>query len=393
LGPATGYLATLKDRFWLRAGYDAPPGSFNLQFVNYSVPIHDLRTATSTNVVRAFQATAYQSVVSRFDIAFDHVKIGDYIPWNPAWGHDTVGTDRLMTAVNPVTGEYYGFNGTDLPLGGFGENPCNDKNPLNIAFFDGPNTKAGFDPNNPNHKCFYTVGRNTVTAGGTGNLYTFTDGTTNVERGSGVNKFIGIVRASEVQQGAIRHALSFTVQSMVGVPTCSPAKGISDPRATTGGCGFYLAPAARVEFETDQNNLTTRRCSAGLGGPADAWNAPTPANRLNQPPHGLRIAVNVTDTQINNWLDSRGYTGAKRNTARIFAVAMRDYGGIVLETGCYGIGMETDGLFDTRSGGSRDIWNSLGITAAPGDRNPQGDLLQGLMNQSNIYVVNPPPGG
>ena len=387
-GPATGYLATLKDRFWLRAGYEAPPGSFNVQFVNYSVPMHDLRTATSTNTVRAFQSQAYQSV-AQFS---NRVQIGDYIPWNDDWGHDTVGTDRLMMAVNPVTGEYWGFNGTDLPLGGFGVNQCIDRNPFGLTFFDGPNAKAGFDENNPNHKCFYGLSRNTVTPGTNGDAYTFTDGTTTSERGSGVNKFIGIVRAAEVQQGAIRHALPFTVQSMVGVPTCSPGKGISDPRATTGGCGFYLAPAARVEFETDQNNLTTRRCSAGLGGPADAWNAPTPANRLNQPPHGLRIAVNITDAQINNWLDSRGFTGAKRNTARIFAVAMRDYGGIVLETGCYGIGMETDGLFDTRPGGSRDIWASLGITAIPGDRNPHGDLLQGLMNQSNIYVVNPPPG-
>jgi hypothetical protein len=60
-GAATGYLASLKDRFWLYAGYPAAPGSFNVAFQDYSVPIHDLRTATSTNTVRAFMQQEYQS--------------------------------------------------------------------------------------------------------------------------------------------------------------------------------------------------------------------------------------------------------------------------------------------------------------------------------------------
>lgn len=386
-GAATGYLASLKDRFWLYAGYPAAPGSFNVAFQDYSVPIHDLRTAESTNVVRAFMQQEYQSTSAFFDPAFNHVQIGDYIPWSSQWQHGT-GNDRLMMAVNPATGEYWGYNGTDLPLSGLGTNQCIDRGfPPFIP--NGPNTNAGFNEGNPNHKCFYGMTRNTVTAGTAGNAYTITDGATQTERGAGINKLIGITRAIEVDQGVIPHALEFTVTStMFGQPTCSPAKGFSDTRAQGGGCGFYLAPATRVEYTQDPTN----RCG-NTGNPnPQTYNSPTVANRLKTVPEGMRLAINITDAQIETWLDSRNYTGPKRRTARIFAVAMRDYGAIILETGCYGINLETDGILDTRPGGSRDIWARNGITAIPGNINPHGDLLTGLITQSNLYVVNPPPG-
>ena len=389
-GAATGYLASLKDRFWLYAGYPAAPGSFNVAFQDYSVPIHDLRTATSTNTVRAFMQQEYQSTSAFFDPAFNHVQIGDYIPWNDQWQHGT-GNDRLMMAVNPATGEYWGYNGTDLPLSGLGTNQCIDRGfPPFIP--NGPNTNAGFNESNPNHKCFYTMGRNTVTAGTAGNAYTITDGATNTERGAGINKLIGITRAIEVDQGVIAHALEFTVTStMFGQPLCSPAKGFSDTRAQGGGCGFYLAPATRVEFTQDPTNRCGNSTENGQINP-QTYNSPTVANRLKTVPEGMRLAINITDPQIENWLDSRGYTGAKRRTAKIFAVAMRDYGAIILETGCWGINLETDGILDTRTGGSRDIWARNGITAISGNANPHGDLLAGLITQSNLYVVNPPPG-
>lgn len=386
-GPATGYLASLKDRFWLYAGYPRPPGSFNVAFKDYSVPIHDLRTAESTNVVRAFQQTEYQNTSS---ILGQNVTWGAFIPWSSQWKWGT-GFDRLMMAVDPTTGEYWGYNGSDLPLGAFGINQCIDRG-LPPFIPDGPNAQAGFNENNPNHKCFYGVARNTTTAGTNGDAYTFTDGTTRVERGAGINKFVGITRAIEVDQGVIPHALEFSISStMFGQPSCSPAKGFSDTRAQGGGCGFYVAPATRVEWAQDPTNRCGNSTENGQINP-QTYNSPTVQNRLKTVPEGLRLAINITDPQIEDWLDSRGYTGAKRRTAKIFAVAMRDYGAIVLETGCSGINLETDGILDTRTGGSRDLWAANGITDISGNGNPHGDLLTGLITQANLYVVNPPPG-
>jgi hypothetical protein len=108
----------------------------------------------------------------------------------------------------------------------------------------------------------------------------------------------------------------------------------------------------------------------------------TPARTLQTVPEGIRFALNLIDRQISTWLDSRGYTGATRNTARIFAVGLRDYGWIIGETGCYRAAIETDGLIDPVSRAKRP---------APGvqDSSTMGRLLDGVFTQSAIYVVHP----
>ena len=149
---------------------------------------------------------------------------------------------------------------------------------------------------------------------------------------------------------AVAHSLSDLLRTLgLGVALAAAVSCQPDQKSAAGGKQTARDGSAPARIVAPADQALVER---GAG----AWTLSTSGTCS---PDGLRIAVNITDAQINNWLDSRGFTGAKRNTARIFAVAMRDYGGIVLETGCYGIGMETDGLFDTRPGGSRDIWASL----------------------------------
>ncbi len=40
--------------------------------------------------------------------------------------------------------------------------------------------------------------------------------------------------------------------------------------------------------------------------------------RARSVPEGTRFALHITDAEIDAWLTSRGYTGQKRATARVF---------------------------------------------------------------------------
>jgi hypothetical protein len=355
-------LTQYADRFWNYAGLPAEPGDTNVHFRDYSVPIYDVSEANTT--VRIFQAIWAQNQQS-FSTAGG--QIGDTVPWNTSWKPGT-GNDRIMHIVNYDTGYNYGFWVVDEP-----KIACNDRNIFGIALFDGPNTKAGYEPDNPNHLCMAAYGQYT-------GLYTVKDGTTHNDRGMGIDKLALVTRANEVKSGAIRHALELTITStMFGSPECSPANSAFVSGAGV-DCGFYLPPSTRVEFSGNENDRITNRCSV-----------PTQVNstgRSKTIPEGIRIALNISDGDIQAWLNQRGFTGAKRETARIFAVALRDYGAIVGETGCFGIGIETDGLMNPTTA---NTWASLGITDIPGDKNPHGDLLDGLFTRQRIYVVNPPP--
>jgi hypothetical protein len=95
----------------------------------------------------------------------------------------------------------------------------------------------------------------------------------------------------------------------------------------------------------------------------------------------MRFAIHMTDGQIEQWLDSRSYRGALRNTARIFAVAARDYGFIITNTSCWDTGFVTDGMFNPAT---RSKWLALGI---PDDGSTS--LLHGLFTSDNMWAVAP----
>lgn len=337
-------------------GDSVPPGGFNTAFGDYSIPEYPVSDATTR--VRIFQATWSQNLYTT-----PYLKNGSEIPWNPNWKPGT-GNDNLMMIVDENTGEVW-------ELGGIGQLKINcaevwlDVFPFNL-FPKPPNLAAGYDINNPKHLC---------TTGGAyyNNLYTASDkdGTTQASRGMGLNKAALIARADEVKAGVIRHALGLTIKNTMFGPACSPVKG-PDVKGFGVDCGGYLAPATKLE----RTNPDAIGCSGG-----QIVNA---AERSKTVPEGARFAVNASDSAIEKWLDSRGYSGVIRNTARIFAVALRDYGFIVAESGCYGMHFETDSAV---FGKAAPVWASLGIPA-DGTTYPKGDLMAGFIKLDNLYVVN-----
>lgn len=344
LGKAPDKQQDYAKRLFNYGGGTAPPGGFNTAFGDYSIP--EFPRSDATTKVRIYQTVWAQQLYTT-----PYLKNGSEIPWNPNWRPGT-GNDNLMSIVDEKTGEVWS-------IGGIGQ--------LKVNCFDffGINGQAGYDINNPNHLC---------TTGGAyyNNLYTASDkdGTTIDGRGAGFNKEILIPRADEVKAGAIKHALPLTItNTMFGAPACSPIKG-PDVKGFGTECGGFVAPATKLERTNPDIGCAKQVVSVD--------------ERSKTIPEGSRFAINITDAGIEKWLDSRGYAGELRKTARIFAVALRDYGWIVAETGCYGMHFETDSAI---AGKAAPVWASLGVPA-DGTTYPKGDLVQGLITLDNIYTVN-----
>ena len=150
--------------------------------------------------------------------------------------------------------------------------------------------------------------------------------------------------------------------------------------STSGGgtpgvdCGYAVAPATKLEWWNGASSMCGSIAQQN-----------TAADRAKTVPEGMRFAINLTDAQIDAWLTSRGYTGAKRTTARIFAVALRDYGWITSDTSCWGASVSVDGIANPRSAAR---WNALGIDQF----GPTGDtLLDGLITSADqVRAIRPP---
>lgn len=329
-------------RLWDFGGGEAPAGTINVAFGDYSVPVYPLSEATTT-------ARAYQTSWAMELYGFG-VPLGTKIPWNPAWRPGT-GNDNILAIVDEQTGRVW-------EIGGVGQLNVNCANRANVA---------AAEQNRDFSSTYLCVGGVRIYD----NLFTATDATTVDGRGAGINKLALLTRADEVKAGAIRHALQMTVTASMFGPACSPGRGASAPGAGV-SCGFFLPPATKLE-----------RINPDVGCPTSQ--TVTDAERSKTVPEGMRFALRVSDDEIARWLDSRGYSGRIRETARIFAVALRDYGWIVAETGCWGMHIETDSVI----GASGQSWADVGIVSN-GSAYPRGDLLNGLFRPERIYVVEPP---
>lgn len=407
------------DRAAYAAKYpDKVPTGINISFKDYSIPTYryssrSIYTGTEPlgswanpcgGGAKVYQLTAYKSL---YGISDGSMNTGDCIPWNEDWRPGT-GNDQLAAVVDAGTGTVWGYAGIS-PRSDFGndDNTIRTHALLNCTEFfgNGENVAKGFHSHiypyyfMRTELCGYGFSKSPHPGSNAGDLFTAGDTAgdtpTATQRGSGINKQALITRAIEVDQGVIRHALELSIPStMFADDESCPKPGVVGPCPTHycaevtnpeypgagDTCAIMLPPASRVEFSSGTN---TR-----LGDGVQLMPA-TNYHRQRTVPEGIRISLDPS-VDIEAWLNTRGFTGKKKDTARIFAVALRDYGAIVAETGGNGITIETDGIIDTTPGGSRDVWARNGITDTGGGY-PHGDLLAGLLTPERLRVVNPPP--
>jgi len=190
-------------------------------------------------------------------------------------------------------------------------------------------------------------------------------------RGVGLSMFATLTTPEEVVAGEIRHALGMGIPNTATGPICTSAQLGTAAEGST--CGTAVAPASKFEWggvnsSAERNNIDP------------AFNSIYTQDKMI--PEGMRFALNITDAQIESWITSRGYTGAKAKTARIFAVAFRDYGAMIVDTNGERAGLQLAGAANPTA---RAQWASVGM-----DSEEDTQLLQGLVTKTNLYVVAPP---
>jgi hypothetical protein len=371
-----------------RQVYDAAKrGQWDVNFRNFSVPIYDAADADTT--IHMYQSGEGLSlglpwerpaVYGKVTAGVNGVRTGDAIPWNNAWTAPP-GSDGIIIIVDYETGHAWDFFRANLPISacvGF-PNAFNDDGNGNPGFLGGrvPAVNPILDTNNSTHRCASSA---------TYYDNIFTDPGTVSSRGAGFPKPATIVRADEVEAGVIKHPLEMTVFNQMWGSAC--AGGATNLSASGAGttCAVYQPPGSKIEHAT---RFANNAC--GNDQPDDVGQST--AVRSKTVPSGMRFRLNITDAEITTWLDSRSYTGQKRRTARIFAVALRDYGWIVAETGCANRpSIETDGFVNAST---KAKWLALGLTDSgyDGDSDgkadtPSSDLLYGLVTQARVQLVN-----
>jgi hypothetical protein len=165
-------------------------------------------------------------------------------------------------------------------------------------------------------------------------------------RGIGIQYLAMLVRPQEIAQGKIGHALS--------MPIKNTSKDV------------YVAPATKLE---------------GKGRSQEAI------------PEGTRFGLQVTDQEIEAWIRTlpSELPPATRQSARIIAQALRDYGWFITDN-AGGAAFQ----FESRITAG-DRWAELGLDERSiGYKQYPRDLLDGLLSQERIYAVVPsdqyPPG-
>lgn len=157
-------------------------------------------------------------------------------------------------------------------------------------------------------------------------------------RGVGIQYLAMLVRPEEVRQDQIRHALSMPIRNTSGE--------------------FFVPPATKLEHPDRP---------AGI-------------------PEGMRFALEVTDQDIERWVESlpAGTPAGMRRYARILARALRDYGWFVTDTSG-GAHLQHEAWV---SAGER--WTQLGLAPIEiGGKEYPRDLLDTLVTRERIYALVP----
>lgn len=339
---------------------------------DYSIPVYDAKDATMQVRVRrkaAFGGRVSIATVKPSDVD-DTTHSNATMPFNPNW-RPADGKDAHMVIIDHTNGKewdiwnpsWWSFSTPDnmsascYPLGG---NGVNLEPPFGIGFNDQKDICAGLallvkDP-------AYNVVDVRSYQGNSPN-----------STGIGIPMSFGLVTPDEVAAGEIRHALKFGYRNKGFGPECPANTSYDDPSFGV-TCSSAMAPAGQFEGVADVTGQDS------VNGPLAPGSTPNEI-RSNTVPQGSRFALHITDDQIKTWLDSRGYSGTKRETARKIAVALRDYGWINSITSGGTASFYMEGAANNSTG---DKWRDLGI-----DKDGS-DLLYGLFSESNMYAVKPP---
>lgn len=192
------------------------------------------------------------------------------------------------------------------------------------------------------------------------------------DRGVGLNPYATLTMADEVEAGEIRHALGVSLPNNMFGPDCTAAQLQSQNWNIIGKqCGTAVAPASKFEWKSE-TQLTIPEWASTY-------------TREKTIPEGMRFGLDITYEQIEQWILSRpdfASDSRRADTARIFARALKDYGMMVVDSNSSKTTVQTEGGVNPISAAK---WSDLHMGPSYKD-----DLLDGLITESNMFVVNPP---
>jgi hypothetical protein len=202
------------------------------------------------------------------------------------------------------------------------------------------------------------------------------------DRGVGLSFLATLTLPEEVAAGEIRHALGIAIPNTAYGPICDNSQlgfltGNWNQENLEGKtCGTAIAPATKFENKDRRSSETI----------------PEPTRSLytidKTIPEGMLFALDITYEQIDAWIQSRPdlvSNPRKAETARIFARAMKDYGMMIADTNGGSPSIQTAGGINEDN---RQKWIELGM--GPNDTSFTNNMFNGLINESNLYVVKPP---
>ena len=190
------------------------------------------------------------------------------------------------------------------------------------------------------------------------------------ERGVGLSYYATLTTPDEVQAGEIRHALGISIPNTSYGQICTKQQLGTDAEGKT--CGTAVAPASKFEWGGTTSLIKD-----------EPYKSIYTIDKTI--PEGMRFAIDITDAQIESWINSRNTlknNPRRAETARIFARALRDYGMIVVDTNGARPDIQMVGGVNPDN---RTKWTNLAMGPDSGT-----DLLEGLINKNNLYVVTPP---
>ncbi len=305
---------------------------------DYSIGLVDTSTANTERRVR--RKTMFNG--------FFNIESDELVPFNLDW-RPPGGSDGFLVVEDASDGREWDYWNISFP--GY-QRDANDSRECINGENAPPPLGVGFDASSD--LCAASAALITGPDGTVADMRTYR-GNFPGAGGGGLPNGPGLVRPSEVAAGAIRHAWKLaTVNTMTG-PECSP-KDRDDPTKFGTTCGSAVAPAGIFERVARQGTAESITKSV---------------------PEGMRFSIDLTDDEIDAWLNDRQFTGTLRTTARVMAESLRDYGWFLVDT-------TTVGAILPLAGGANadtaEAWRSLGLDET------SGSLLHGLFREGRIVT-------